>query len=134
MSIDNITRQFERADWMAHAKCAGLDTATRNRLFFPPQGSNANNVRRAKDICRSCPIEAQCLEYALVNEERFGIWGGKSEKERRVLRAKRSGRPTPTIVHGTLGGYAAHHRHDVPMCEPCRLARKAHALKYRAAS
>lgn len=53
------------------------------RLFFPERG---DSVDEAKAICRRCPYIEPCLQYALVNVERHGVWGGKSERERRQLR------------------------------------------------
>ncbi|AZM56800.1 hypothetical protein DMA15_32960 [Streptomyces sp. WAC 01529] len=77
MQID-ITAQPELA-WQEQALCAqtGAD------FFFPEPGSS---VREAKDICRMCAMRPACLEYALANDERFGVWGGLSEKERYALR------------------------------------------------
>jgi WhiB family redox-sensing transcriptional regulator len=65
--------------WQQEALCAqtGAD------FFFPEPGSS---VREAKRICGMCPIRDACLEYAMDNDERFGVWGGLSEKERLELR------------------------------------------------
>jgi len=65
--------------WQEQALCAqtGAD------FFFPEPGSS---VREAKRICGMCEIRSACLEYALTNDERFGVWGGLSEKERLSLR------------------------------------------------
>jgi DNA-binding CsgD family transcriptional regulator len=52
-------------------------------LFFPEGGPA---IEEAKKTCRACPVRAECLAYALDNNERFGIWGGLSERERRRLR------------------------------------------------
>ena len=64
--------------WYADALCAQIDTDG----FFPDKGGT---TREAKKICGMCPVEARCLQYALDNHERHGIWGGKSERERRAL-------------------------------------------------
>ncbi len=69
--------------WMANGNCAGVDPD----LFFPPRGGN---TAEARQVCAACTVRAECLEYALVNKERFGIWGGKSERERRKLRQARA--------------------------------------------
>ena len=53
--------------------------------FFHPDGQGAS-VREAKLICRSCTVKSDCLAYALAHDERFGVWGGLSERERRRLR------------------------------------------------
>lgn len=65
--------------WQADALCAQTDP----EAFFPEKGGS---TRDAKQICQSCEVRSQCLEYALENDERFGIWGGLSERERRKLR------------------------------------------------
>lgn len=67
--------------WQEDALCAQTDP----EAFFPEKGGS---TRDAKKICESCPVRAQCLEYALMNDERFGIWGGLSERERRKLRRR----------------------------------------------
>ncbi len=65
--------------WQADALCAETDP----EAFFPEKGGS---TRDAKRICDGCEVRQQCLEYALENDERFGIWGGLSERERRKLR------------------------------------------------
>lgn len=68
----------EREPWMNEGLCAQTDP----EAFFPEKGGS---TRAAKKICAECDVVEQCLAYALRNEERFGIWGGKSERERRKL-------------------------------------------------
>jgi len=70
--------------WMQYALCARVDP----ELFFPEKGGSP---RAAKRICRVCPVCAECLAYVigLGHEERFGVWGGLSERERRELRRDR---------------------------------------------
>ena len=67
--------------WQADALCSQTDP----EAFFPEKGGS---TRDAKKICASCEVRNQCLEYALQNDERFGIWGGLSERERRKLRKR----------------------------------------------
>ncbi|WP_138443302.1 WhiB family transcriptional regulator [Sinomonas susongensis] len=67
--------------WQADALCAQTDP----EAFFPEKGGS---TRDAKKVCGSCTVRAECLEYALSNDERFGIWGGLSERERRRLRKR----------------------------------------------
>ena len=62
---------------------AGLCAQTDPEAFFPERG---RSVRPAKQVCQSCKVQAECLEYALENDERFGVWGGKSERERRRMK------------------------------------------------
>ena len=67
--------------WQADSLCAQTDP----EAFFPEKGGS---TRDAKKICSGCEVRDQCLEYALSNDERFGIWGGLSERERRKLRKR----------------------------------------------
>jgi hypothetical protein len=57
-------------------------------VFYPEKGEN-NHVPQAKATCRGCEIREQCLETSLANDERFGIWGGLSTRERDLLRVRR---------------------------------------------
>ncbi|MFD8567893.1 WhiB family transcriptional regulator [Streptomyces sp. NPDC057694] len=75
----NTTFPPAEPTWQDQALCA----QTGGDFFFPEPGSS---VREAKQICRLCEIRPACLDYALTNDERFGVWGGLSEKERHQLR------------------------------------------------
>ena len=68
--------------WRLDALCAETDP----EAFFPEKGGS---TREAKRVCTGCAVRAECLEFALTNDERFGIWGGLSERERRRLRLVR---------------------------------------------
>ena len=65
--------------WQEQALCAQTDP----EAFVPEKGGS---TREAKKVCQSCDVKAECLEYALANDERFGIWGGLSERERRRIK------------------------------------------------
>lgn len=69
--------------WQSQANCLGVDPD----LFFPERGAS---TREAKEVCNNCVVRDDCLEYALANSEKFGIWGGLSERERRRIRRKRN--------------------------------------------
>jgi WhiB family redox-sensing transcriptional regulator len=77
--------RFDLGDrsWQGQANCLGVDPD----LFFPERGAS---TREAKGVCRGCEVREECLEYALVNGEKFGIWGGLSERERRRIRRQRT--------------------------------------------
>lgn len=62
--------------WMTLAACRGKRTA----IFYPTRGQDDSP---AKAICAACPVEADCLAYALARREAHGIWGGTSARERR---------------------------------------------------
>ena len=65
--------------WQDRALCAQTDP----EAFFPEKGGS---TREAKKVCRGCEVRVECLEYALEHDERFGIWGGLSERERRRMK------------------------------------------------
>ena len=68
-------------EWQERALCSQTDP----EAFFPEKGGS---TREAKRICNRCEVKAECLEYALGHDERFGIWGGLSERERRRLKRR----------------------------------------------
>jgi len=73
-------------DWMDEAACRGTDPD----LFFP-DGDNrsvTNQVRTAKMICRGCPVNLTCLAWSIDSLQEFGIWGGRTDAERRQLRLR----------------------------------------------
>ena len=73
----------EDRSWQMQANCMGVDPD----LFFPERGAS---TREAKEVCRGCVVREDCLEFALANGEKFGIWGGMSERARRRLRRARA--------------------------------------------
>lgn len=76
---------FDIADtsWRHNANCLGVNPD----LFYPERGQS---TREAKTVCQGCEARGECLEFALQNGEKFGIWGGKSERERRRIRKARA--------------------------------------------
>ncbi len=64
--------------WRQSAACRGIDPA----IFYPPSDEEAEE---AKAICNQCAVRKPCLEYALTNRERDGVWGGATERERRRM-------------------------------------------------
>ena len=67
--------------WQERSLCAQTDP----EAFFPEKGGS---TREAKKVCVGCEVRSECLESALENDERFGIWGGLSERERRKLKKR----------------------------------------------
>lgn len=74
--------RFAPAPWTVDAACKDKP----QELFYPTRGEE---VGLAKEICAGCPVRQPCLDYALDNGERFGVWGGTSERERRRIRRRR---------------------------------------------
>jgi WhiB family redox-sensing transcriptional regulator len=83
VEIVELLSGMEDRGWQARSNCMGVDPD----LFFPERGAS---TREAKEVCRGCVVRDDCLEYALDNGEKFGIWGGMSERERRRLRRARA--------------------------------------------
>lgn len=73
----------ELNSWQNLANCLGVDPD----LFFPERGAS---TKEAKAVCQGCTVREDCLQYALANGEKFGIWGGLSERERRRIRRQRA--------------------------------------------
>ena len=88
--------------WMIDARCRGLAPTE----FFP---SASRGVETAQHICADCPVRVECLEYALTNHMKYGVWGGVSERERRRLlhRRRRDLLPTPHTNQHDRDGAAA---------------------------
>jgi WhiB family transcriptional regulator, redox-sensing transcriptional regulator len=74
-----LDAQDVELSWQERALCAQTDP----EAFFPEKGGS---TREAKKVCLGCDVRGECLEYALAHDERFGIWGGLSERERRRLK------------------------------------------------
>ncbi len=80
--------------WLDQAACRDEDP----ELFFPvsEMGPGARQVAQAKAVCAQCPVQQQCLSYALENGLQYGIFGGTTERERRSQTRRASGRPQGT--------------------------------------
>ena len=81
MRIELLIGQV-RQGWQLKANCMGVDP----ELFFPERGTS---TREAKEVCRGCVVREDCLDHAIAAGEKFGIWGGMSERERRRVRRSR---------------------------------------------
>lgn len=72
---------FTDMPWYEDARCR----TTGDPAWFYPDGGASHYSRQAKAVCSACPVRTQCLTWALENNERWGVWGGLSERERRQL-------------------------------------------------
>ena len=81
-AVDNL------AEWWSLAACQAVDPD----LFFPMSATNPAraDLAAAKAVCARCPVQAECLQYALAAGPVQGVWGGMSEEERRLLRQRRA--------------------------------------------
>lgn len=82
--------KYAEADWRSRGACLSVDP----ELFFPLSsvGPAARQLNKAKSVCTRCPVQAQCLDFALATRQMDGIWGGTSEDERRRILARIDGR------------------------------------------
>jgi WhiB family redox-sensing transcriptional regulator len=73
-----------RENWRKFAACLSAEP----ELFFPAAsaGLDDRQVERAKAVCKVCPVRRECLQFALATRQSHGVWGGMSERERRVAR------------------------------------------------
>ena len=87
MAIQPISYPDKKSDWRYLALCK--DTSP--ELFFPVgnTGSALDGISLAKTGCHRCPSQTECLEYALDSNQDNGVWGGRSEEERRAIRRQR---------------------------------------------
>lgn len=77
------TKNIKIPVWRQRAACRGVDPD----IFFPVSDDEAED---AKAICRQCSAQQACLEWALTNREKEGVWGGATERERRrIIRRRR---------------------------------------------
>ncbi|KAE8130179.1 MULTISPECIES: WhiB family transcriptional regulator [Bifidobacterium] len=77
-----LFRPDDDLSWQHQALCSQTDP----EAFFPEKGGS---TRDAKRVCAQCEVREQCLQWALEHDERFGIWGGMSERERRRYKRER---------------------------------------------
>lgn len=71
--------------WRDRAACRSLSPD----IFFPDKGGTTEDTIRARHVCAVCPVQGECLDYALTTGQKWGIWGGTSENERRQIRRQR---------------------------------------------
>ena len=118
-------------NWMESAVCRQTDLS----LWFPEK-ENPNpaglirTIRAAQNVCRTCPVQTECLDYALTNNERHGIWAGinmntAKSQIRDQLRLQRGIEVREAFEHGTEAGARAHYRRGESVCIACRTAAAA---------
>jgi WhiB family transcriptional regulator, redox-sensing transcriptional regulator len=86
-----MTRTADSGSWWERAACQQVNT----ELFFPvtEAGPGQLQVARAKAVCATCGVRADCLDYATSTQQAHGVWGGLSESERRQARIRRPPQP-----------------------------------------
>jgi WhiB family redox-sensing transcriptional regulator len=91
--------------WMLEGLCRQAD----GDAWFPEKGQHANE---AVAVCQACPVQAECLQYALDHDERYGLWGGLTPPQRAQLRPRTDAVCARCAVEPVAKGYR--------YCEPCR--------------
>ena len=78
------TFDWDAEGWRHDAACRDANAD----LFFPTgsTGTAVDQIDTARAVCRRCPVQQACLQFALETNQEAGIWGGKDEDERRRLR------------------------------------------------
>ncbi|HVF52249.1 MAG TPA: WhiB family transcriptional regulator [Actinomycetota bacterium] len=80
----------EALEWQEEAAC----NAYENVVFFGEEGESELEKQarehRAKSICHRCPVIEPCLEFAMETNQKYGIWGGMTDKERASLKRRRA--------------------------------------------
>ncbi|MFB8772142.1 WhiB family transcriptional regulator [Streptomyces broussonetiae] len=71
-------------DWLADAACAGMDT----RAFFSTGRHARAQVNAARRVCAACPVRVQCGQWAIQTGEKWGVWGGMSQRQLRQRRRR----------------------------------------------
>ena len=89
--IQSLVDDADKLDWQEQAACRSYD----NVLFFgPDQGESELEKQareaRAKAVCQRCPVSDPCLEFAMETNQKYGIWGGLTDKERASLKRRRA--------------------------------------------
>lgn len=100
-----MTRAQQSPDWMLRGLCRQTDPDA----FFPDKGERAED---AKAVCHRCPVQAECLQYALDHDERYGVWGGMTQRQLDLLRATRQ--------RYCIRCLTAPVEHPFRYCDPCR--------------
>jgi len=65
------------------------------KLFYPERGESS---KEAKAVCATCPVRVECLDHAIATHERWGLWGGMTERERRGLRTAKPKPPRTEVA------------------------------------
>ncbi len=87
--MTSILGHTAASEWKNNAACTGNNSGS---VFYAPlhpepKAMRLRRERRAKALCASCPVRETCLEQAIAVDERFGIWGGMTRRERNALAA-----------------------------------------------
>jgi WhiB family redox-sensing transcriptional regulator len=88
---------------MSQAACRGEEL----ELFFPQRGVAATTMARAREVCAGCPVRLECLDFAKVDAEIMGVWGGTTKQERQASR--RVAQSSKSAIRRYLGSSVGFH-------------------------
>lgn len=128
MSLGNDWPRRLDNDWQDRGECKNHPELT----WYPGHGEPQHEQVA---ICRTCPVQSECLAYALslpVKDD-WGIWGGLSEQKRSQIRRRRNPGPRP-VECGTRSGYERHRTKHEPICDDCREAKNLDQRRRRTKS
>lgn len=119
----SISEALAPPAFVQDAVCSQTDP----ELFFPEKGGSTKD---AKSVCLACPVRVRCLTWAMQTDQRFGVWGGLSEKERTRLRrqaaaaavAPQPKAPREPASCGTYAAWSRHKRRNEPIDDACHAA------------
>lgn len=89
----------QHESWREHAACRNIG---REAVIFFPEDTGRYAIHAMSEairMCNTCPVQMECLAYAIATREEHGIWGGKLPEERRIIRRRLDG----TTRHGNIG-------------------------------
>lgn len=113
-------------DWRSDAACRGMPT----ELFFEDNGKRINSL--VERTCNSCYVRDQCRQYAIDNDEEFGVWGGISQGALNAEKRKATRKPTTEFPDcGTVKSYKQHLAKNQLPCAKCRRAYAIYRRDYR---
>lgn len=106
------------SDWHTRALCAQTGG---DWWYADDTPKKWHEINTAITICRMCDVQTPCLETALKNDERFGVWGGLTANQRLKLRRQRGIPPKPQHLEpcGTTAAARRHQRRHEPLCPKC---------------
>lgn len=113
--------------WQTRAACIGEPP----ELWFPPRGKGERvDYTEAQRICDRCPVQPECLEHALTHNERYGMWGGRTERQRWKIQRRRPNRR----VCARCGQVALLNANAARYCDGCRRDARTESLRRHAAA
>lgn len=84
--MPHATFGFISINWQDKAACSAIDVAV---FYYDTWTERLDELNQIRRVCAECPVRAQCLEYALDTDDKYGVWGGLTPRERRQVKRER---------------------------------------------